>query len=100
LTGGHKVTDSPLRQGSIGKSTTIPNLAAPLAEAGNKCMIIAAITGGFYAANSLNRKVQGTVMDMARERGTVESLEPEEVLLHGFRRSSVLGWARIAMAAV
>ncbi len=39
-------------------------------------------------------------MDIAREKGTVESLELEEVLLHGFRRSSVLGWARIAMAAV
>jgi nitrogenase iron protein NifH len=33
----------------------------------------------------LNRKCQNTVMDLARERGTVEDLQIEEVLLTGYR---------------
>jgi hypothetical protein len=44
--------------------------------------------GGFYTAKSLNQKALSTVIDLAREKGTVESLELE-VLLHGFRILSV-----------
>lgn len=40
FTVGHKVTHSNLRRGGIGESTTTQNLAAPLVEAGSKCMIM------------------------------------------------------------
>src|SRR5512147_46624 len=72
-------------KGGIGKSTTTQNLVAALAEAGHKCMIIGCDPKADSTRLILNRKAQNTVMDMARERGSVEDLELDEVLLTGFR---------------
>ena len=72
-------------KGGIGKSTTTQNLVAALAEAGHKCMIIGCDPKADSSRLILNRKMQNTVMDMAREKGTVEDLELDEVLLQGFK---------------
>ncbi len=62
-------------KGGIGKSTTTQNLVAALAEAGRKCMIIGCDPKADSTRLILNRKAQNTVMDMAREKGTVEDLD-------------------------
>ena len=72
-------------KGGIGKSTTRQNLVAGLAEAGHKCMIVGCDPKADSTRLILNRKCQNTVMDLARERGTVEDLQIEEVLLTGYR---------------
>ncbi len=72
-------------KGGIGKSTTTQNLVAALAEAGRKCMIIGCDPKADSTRLILNRKMQNTVMDMAREKGTVEDLDLDEVLLTGFK---------------
>ncbi len=72
-------------KGGIGKSTTTQNLVAGLAEAGHKCMIVGCDPKADSTRLILNRKAQNTVMDLARERGTVEDLQIEEVLLTGYR---------------
>jgi len=72
-------------KGGIGKSTTTQNLVAALAEAGHKCMIIGCDPKADSTRLILNRKAQNTVMDMAREKGTVEDLELDDVLLRGFK---------------
>jgi len=72
-------------KGGIGKSTTTQNTVAALAEAGYKCMIVGCDPKADATRLILNRKAQNTVMDMAREKGTVEDLEIDEVLLHGFK---------------
>ena len=72
-------------KGGIGKSTTTQNLVAALAEAGRKCMIIGCDPKADSTRLILNRKAQNTVMDMAREKGTVEDLELSDVLLEGFK---------------
>ncbi len=69
----------------IGKSTTTQNTVAALAEAGYRCMIVGCDPKADATRLILNRKDQATVMDMAREKGTVEDLEIGEVLLHGFK---------------
>ncbi len=72
-------------KGGIGKSTTTQNTVSALAEAGYKCMIVGCDPKADATRLILNSKAQATVMDMARERGAVEDLELEEVLLQGFR---------------
>ena len=72
-------------KGGIGKSTTTQNLVAGLAEAGYKCMIVGCDPKADSTRLILNRKAQNTVMDLARERGSVEDLEIGEVLLTGYR---------------
>jgi nitrogenase iron protein NifH len=72
-------------KGGIGKSTTTQNTVAGLAEAGYKAMIVGCDPKADATRLILHKKAQNTVMDMARERGTVEDLEIEEVLLEGFR---------------
>jgi nitrogenase iron protein NifH len=71
-------------KGGIGKSTTTQNTVAALAEAGYKCMIVGCDPKADATRLILHKKAQATVMDMARERGSVEELEIEEVLLEGF----------------
>src|SRR5574341_963919 len=85
-------------KGGIGKSTTTQNLVAALAEAGHKCMIIGCDPKADSTRLILNRKAQNTVMDMAREKGTVEDLELDEVLLHGFKTSSARKAAGLSRA--
>lgn len=72
-------------KGGIGKSTTTQNTVAALAEAGYKCMIVGCDPKADATRLILNKKAQATVMDMAREKGTVEDLEIEDVLLEGFK---------------
>ena len=71
-------------KGGIGKSTTTQNTVAALAEAGKKVMIVGCDPKADSTRLILNQKMQTTVMDMARERGSVEDLELEEVLQTGF----------------
>src|SRR5512147_2481693 len=72
-------------KGCIGKSTTTQNTVSALAEAGYKCMIVGCDPKADATRLILHRKAQNTVMDMAREKGTVEDLELDEVLLTGFK---------------
>ncbi|MDA8324706.1 MAG: nitrogenase iron protein [Nitrospiraceae bacterium] len=72
-------------KGGIGKSTTTQNTVAGLSEAGHKCMIVGCDPKADATRLILHKKAQNTVMDMARERGSVEELEIEEVLLEGFK---------------
>lgn len=72
-------------KGGIGKSTTTQNTVAALAEAGYKCMIVGCDPKADATRLILHRKSQATVMDLARERGAVEDLELDDVLLEGFK---------------
>ncbi|MBF0540311.1 MAG: nitrogenase iron protein [Nitrospirae bacterium] len=72
-------------KGGIGKSTTTQNLVVGLAEAGYKCMIVGCDPKADSTRLILHRKAQTTVMDLARERGSVEDLNIEEVLIEGYR---------------
>src|SRR3989304_6619461 len=72
-------------KGGIGKSTTTQNTVAGLSEAGYKCMIVGCDPKADATRLILHKKAQATVMDMARERGTVEDLNIDEVLLEGYR---------------
>jgi nitrogenase iron protein NifH len=72
-------------KGGIGKSTTTQNTVSALAEAGYKCMIVGCDPKADATRLILNSKAQATVMDMAREMGSVEDLDLEEVLLTGFK---------------
>jgi len=71
-------------KGGIGKSTTTQNTVAALAEAGKKVMIVGCDPKADSTRLILNQKMQNTVMDMAREAGSVEELELDEVLRTGF----------------
>jgi nitrogenase iron protein NifH len=71
-------------KGGIGKSTTTQNTVAALSDAGHDCMIIGCDPKADSTRLILNQKAQATVMDMAREAGSVEDLELEDVLLTGF----------------
>ena len=71
-------------KGGIGKSTTTQNTVAALADAGKKVMIVGCDPKADSTRLILNEKMQMTVMDLARERGSVEDLELEEVLQIGF----------------
>ncbi|HZD61114.1 MAG TPA: nitrogenase iron protein [Anaerolineae bacterium] len=72
-------------KGGIGKSTTSQNTVVGLAEAGYNCMIVGCDPKADATRLVLHAKAQTTVMDLARERGSVEDLEIEEVLLDGFK---------------
>jgi nitrogenase iron protein NifH len=72
-------------KGGIGKSTTTQNTVSALAEAGYKAMIVGCDPKADATRLILNKKAQATVMDMAREMGTVEDLEIGDVLLEGFK---------------
>ncbi len=71
-------------KGGIGKSTTTQNTVAALAEAGNKVMIVGCDPKADSTRLILNSKAQATIMDMAREKGSVEDLELDDVMLLGF----------------
>lgn len=71
-------------KGGIGKSTTTQNTVVALAEMGRKVTIVGCDPKADSTRLILNSKAQTTVMDLARERGTVEDLELEDVLVEGF----------------
>ena len=72
-------------KGGIGKSTTTQNTVAALADAGKNVMIVGCDPKADSTRLILNEKMQMTVMDLARERGSVEDLELEDVLQRGFK---------------
>ena len=72
-------------KGGIGKSTTTQNTVAALADAGKHVMIVGCDPKADSTRLILNQKSQTTVMDMAREAGSVEDLELEDVLHVGFK---------------
>lgn len=72
-------------KGGIGKSTTSQNTVAALAEMGKHVMIVGCDPKADATRLILNAKAQATVMDLARESGTVEDLELEDVLMTGFK---------------
>ena len=62
-------------KGGIGKSTTTQNTVAGLAYLGKKIMIVGCDPKADSTRLILHAKVQNTVMDLVREKGTVEDLE-------------------------
>lgn len=71
-------------KGGIGKSTTTQNTVVALAEMGRKVTIVGCDPKADATRLILHSKAQTTVMDLARERGTVEDLELDEVLIEGY----------------
>jgi len=71
-------------KGGIGKSTTTQNTVAGLAYLGKKVMIVGCDPKADSTRLILHAKAQNTVMDLVREKGTVEDLELEDVLKVGY----------------
>jgi nitrogenase iron protein NifH len=71
-------------KGGIGKSTTTQNTVAGLVSLGKKIMIVGCDPKADSTRLMLHAKAQNTVMDLIRERGTVEDLELSEVLKVGY----------------
>jgi nitrogenase iron protein NifH len=71
-------------KGGIGKSTTTQNTVAGLVALGKKVMIVGCDPKADSTRLMLHSKAQTTVMDMIRERGTVEDLELSDVLKLGY----------------
>jgi nitrogenase iron protein NifH len=71
-------------KGGIGKSTTSQNTIAALAEQGERIMIVGCDPKADSTRLMLHSKAQTTILHLAAERGAVEDLELEEVLLTGW----------------
>ncbi|MBI5069348.1 MAG: nitrogenase iron protein [Deltaproteobacteria bacterium] len=71
-------------KGGIGKSTTTQNTVAGLASLGKKVMIVGCDPKADSTRLILHAKAQATVMDLVRERGTVEDLEIADVMKTGY----------------
>ncbi len=71
-------------KGGIGKSTTAQNTVAGLASLGKKVMIVGCDPKADSTRLMLHAKAQTTVMDLVRDRGTVEDLELGDVLKFGY----------------
>jgi len=71
-------------KGGIGKSTTTQNTVAGLASLGKKVMIVGCDPKADSTRLILHAKAQATVMDLVRERGTVEDLEVADVMKTGY----------------
>jgi len=72
-------------KGGIGKSTTTQNTVAALAEMGQKVMIVGCDPKADSTRLILHKKAQATVMELARDKGSVEDLELSDVLMTGYR---------------
>ncbi len=85
------MTEPSIRQiafygkGGIGKSTTSQNTIAGLAEFGDRIMIVGCDPKADSTRLMLHSKAQTTVLHLAAERGAVEDVELEEVLLEGYK---------------
>lgn len=85
------MSDEKIRQiafygkGGIGKSTTSQNTLAAMAEMGQRIMIVGCDPKADSTRLMLHSKAQTTVLHLAAERGAVEDLELEEVMLPGYR---------------
>jgi nitrogenase iron protein NifH len=71
-------------KGGIGKSTTTQNTVAGLVSLGKKVIIVGCDPKADSTRLMLHSKAQTTVMDLIRERGTVEDLELKDVLKLGY----------------
>jgi nitrogenase iron protein NifH len=71
-------------KGGIGKSTTAQNTVAGLSALGKKVMIVGCDPKADSTRLMLHAKAQTTVMDLIRERGTVDDIELSEVLRVGY----------------
>lgn len=71
-------------KGGIGKSTTTQNTVAGLCALGKKVMIVGCDPKADSTRLMLHSKAQTTVMDLIREKGTVDDLDLSEVLRVGF----------------
>ncbi len=71
-------------KGGIGKSTTAQNTVAGLAALGKKVMIVGCDPKADSTRLMLHAKAQTTVMDLVRDRGTVEDLDLGDVLKVGY----------------
>jgi nitrogenase iron protein NifH len=71
-------------KGGIGKSTTTQNLVAGLVSLNKKVIIVGCDPKADSTRLMLHAKAQTTVMDLIRERGTVEDLELSDVLKLGY----------------
>ncbi len=71
-------------KGGIGKSTTTQNTVAGLASLGKKVMIVGCDPKADSTRLILHAKAQATVMDLVRDRGTVEDLNLGDVLKVGY----------------
>ena len=71
-------------KGGIGKSTTTQNTVAGLVSLGKKVIIVGCDPKADSTRLMLHSKAQTTVMDLIRERGTVEDLELSDVLKLGY----------------
>jgi nitrogenase iron protein NifH len=71
-------------KGGIGKSTTTQNTVAGLVALGKKVMIVGCDPKADSTRLMLHAKAQNTVMDLIRERGTVEDLELKDVMKVGY----------------
>ncbi|MEN9224143.1 MAG: nitrogenase iron protein [Thermostichus sp. HHBFW_bins_43] len=72
-------------KGGIGKSTTSQNTIAGMAELGQRIMIVGCDPKADSTRLMLHSKAQTTVLHLAAERGSVEDVELEEVLLYGYK---------------
>ncbi|MBH8575409.1 nitrogenase iron protein [Nostocaceae cyanobacterium CENA369] len=85
------MSDNKIRQiafygkGGIGKSTTSQNTLAAMAEVGQRILIVGCDPKADSTRLILHTKAQTTVLHLAAERGAVEDLELDEVVLEGFR---------------
>ncbi|WP_414586075.1 nitrogenase iron protein [Scytonema sp. PCC 10023] len=85
------MSDDKIRQiafygkGGIGKSTTSQNTLAAMAEVGQRILIVGCDPKADSTRLILHCKAQTTVLHLAAERGAVEDLELEEVVIDGFR---------------
>ncbi|BAY99960.1 nitrogenase iron protein subunit NifH [Tolypothrix tenuis PCC 7101] len=85
------MSDEKIRQiafygkGGIGKSTTSQNTLAAMAEVGQRILIVGCDPKADSTRLILHTKAQTTVLHLAAERGAVEDLELDEVVLQGFR---------------
>jgi nitrogenase iron protein NifH len=71
-------------KGGIGKSTTSQNTIASMADR-NRIMIVGCDPKADSTRLMLHSKAQTTILHLAAERGAVEDLELEEVLLTGYK---------------
>ena len=71
-------------KGGIGKSTTSQNTIASMADR-NRIMIVGCDPKADSTRLMLHSKAQTTILHLAAERGAVEDLELDEVLLKGYK---------------
>ena len=71
-------------KGGIGKSTTSQNTIASMADR-NRIMIVGCDPKADSTRLMLHSKAQTTILHLAAERGAVEDLELDEVLLTGYK---------------